>query len=104
MSLSKIKKGDNVIVIAGKDKGKTGKVLRVIPKENRILVEGINIIHKHSKPTTKQQGGIVEKEAPINISNVMLVDGKTGTKTRTKLSLRDDKKIRKASHGETVFD
>ncbi|MGN0153113.1 MAG: 50S ribosomal protein L24 [Lachnospiraceae bacterium] len=74
MATSKIKKDDLVQVIAGKDKGKTGKVLSVDTKNNRVLVEGVNMVSKHSKPSmTNQQGGIIEKEAPIDISNVMYV-------------------------------
>ncbi len=72
MSASKIRKDDLVRVIAGKDKGKEGKVLSVDPKNNKVLVEGVNKVYKHSKPSAKnQQGGIIEKEAPIDISNVM---------------------------------
>ena len=74
MATSKIKKDDLVQVITGKDKGKTGKVLSVDTKNNKVLVEGVNMVSKHSKPSmTNQQGGIIEKEAPINISNVMYV-------------------------------
>ncbi|NWF49389.1 MAG: 50S ribosomal protein L24 [Ignavibacteriaceae bacterium] len=79
----RIRKNDNVIVISGNDKGKTGKVLKVFPKENRVIVEGINLRKRHTKPNQKNpQGGILEKEAPINASNVMLLDPKTGEKTR----------------------
>ena len=74
MATSKIKKDDLVKVIAGKDKGKEGKVLSVDTKNNKVLVEGVNMVSKHSKPSmTNQQGGIIEKEAPIDISNVMYV-------------------------------
>lgn len=74
MATSKIKKDDLVQVITGKDKGKTGKVLSVDTKNNKVLVEGVNMVSKHSKPSmTNQQGGIIEKEAPIDISNVMYV-------------------------------
>jgi large subunit ribosomal protein L24 len=79
----KIRKNDNVMVIAGNDRGKTGKVLKVFPQLNRIIVEGINIRKRHSKPTQKKpQGGITEKEAPIHISNVMILDPKTNEPTR----------------------
>jgi large subunit ribosomal protein L24 len=79
----RIRKNDNVIVISGNDKGKTGKVLKVFPKENRVIVEGINLRKRHTKPNQKNpQGGILEKEAPIHASNVMLLDPKTGEKTR----------------------
>lgn len=80
----KIHKNDNVIIIAGKDKGKTGKVLRAFPREEKVIVQGVNIQkhHKKTKKDTKQGGGIVEVSAPIHISNVQLVDPKTGKKTR----------------------
>ena len=78
-----IKKGDNVIVNAGDDKGKKGRVLEIIVKKGRAIVEGVNIIKKSTKPTAKYpQGGIVEMEAPINISNLSLIDPKSGTATR----------------------
>jgi large subunit ribosomal protein L24 len=79
----KIKKEDKVIVVAGNDRGRTGKVLKVFPKTLRVIVEGVNLRKKHTKPTQKSpQGGIIEKEAPIHISNVMMVDPKSGTQTR----------------------
>jgi large subunit ribosomal protein L24 len=77
-----IKKGDQVAITEGAYKGKKGKVLEVFPKDNRAIVEGVNIIKKHQKPTNDQPGGIVEKEAPVHISNMMLVDPKTGDATR----------------------
>ena len=78
----RIKKDDTVQVIAGNDRGKTGKVLRIFPKSNRVIIEGINFIKRHTKPTQQnQKGGIVEKEAPIHISNIMLVVG--GQRTRS---------------------
>ncbi len=79
----KIRKNDMVVVIAGNDRGKTGKVLKVFPKINRIIIEGINIRKRHTKPSQKNpQGGILEKEASIHISNVMLLDPKTNEPTR----------------------
>ncbi len=79
----KITKNDNVMVIAGNDRGKTGKVLKVFPKKNRVIVEGINIRKRHTKPNqTNPQGGILEKEAPINVSNVMILDPKSNEPTR----------------------
>ncbi len=79
----KIRKNDNVVVISGNDKGKTGKVLKVFPKESRVIVEGINLRKRHTKPSQNNpQGGIIEKEAPINASNVMLLDPKTNEPTR----------------------
>jgi large subunit ribosomal protein L24 len=79
----KIRKSDNVKIISGNDKGKTGKVLKVFPKVSRVIVEGINLRKRHTKPTQRNpQGGILEKESPINVSNVMLIDSKTGEPTR----------------------
>ncbi|SRR5690606_4395329 len=79
----KIRKNDSVMVIAGNDKGKTGKVLKVFPKNSRVIVEGINIRKRHTKPNQKNpQGGIIEKEAPIHASNVMLLDPKSNEPTR----------------------
>ena len=83
MSKLHIKKDDNVIVIAGSDKGKTGKVLKVLVKENRAIVEGVNMVSKSTKPSAKNpQGGIEKKEAPIHVSNLNVVDPKTGKPTR----------------------
>lgn len=92
----KIKKNDTVMVIAGNDRGKTGKVLKVFPKESRIIVEGINIRKRHTKPTQKNpQGGILEKEAPIHISNVMIIDPKTNEPTRVGAKIILDEKTGK---------
>ena len=89
-----IKKGDTVQVIAGDDNGKKGRVLEIIRKSNRAIVEGVNIIKKHTKPNTQYpQGGIVEKEAPIHISNLLLVDPKTGTATRIGRKLNESGKL-----------
>jgi large subunit ribosomal protein L24 len=93
----KIRKDDTVLVIAGNNRGKTGKVLVVLPKNNRVIVEGVNIRKRHTKPNQKNpQGGIVEKEAPINVSNVMILDPKTNEPTRigTKIII-DDKSGKK---------
>jgi large subunit ribosomal protein L24 len=91
MAALKIRSGDDVIVISGKDRGKTGKVLRVDPKKSRVYVEGLNIIKRHQRPTqstdpAKAAGGVVEKEAPIHISNVQLIDPKTKKPTRVGVS------------------
>lgn len=83
MAKLKVKKGDNVVVISGKDKGKTGKILQVIPAENRALVEGVNIITKHQKPKSqKEKGGIIKKPSPIKIDNIMVVCPACGKATR----------------------
>ena len=99
-----IKKGDTVYVNAGNDKGKTGKVLSVAPAENRAIVEGINMVSRHTKPNSKQpQGGIIKKEAPIHISNLNLIDPKSGKPTRVGYKMDGDKKIRYAKKsGEEI--
>ena len=96
MTLARIKKGDDVIVLAGKERGKRGEVLAVNPSENRALVRGVNLVKRHQKPTgMNQPGGILEKEAPIHLSNLALVDPKTGKPTRTRVrQLANGKKVR----------
>ena len=90
-----VKKGDTVMVIAGEDKGKTGKVLAVYPEKNRAIVEGRNLVKKHTKPNAKNtQGGIVEQEAPIHISNLMVMEGKTPTRIGRKISEKTGKLVR----------
>ena len=103
MSAYKIKKGDTVKVIAGKDKDKEGKVIAVDTKNHRVLVEGVNMVTKHAKPSAaNQNGGIVTKEAPLHISNVMLVvDGKA---TRVGFKMDGDKKVRVAKATGEVID
>ena len=100
---AKIKKGDRVVVLTGKDKGKTGNVSRVWPKESRVLVEGINIVQRHTRPTQADpQGGIKNKEAPLHLSNVAIVDA-TGKPTRVGFRVDGDKKVRFAkSTGEVI--
>ncbi len=90
----RIKKGDQVIVTEGAYKGKKGRVLEVYPAKSRVLVEGVNIVHKHQKPTNDNPGGIIEREAPVHISNVMLVDPKSGEATRIGRKLVDGKLVR----------
>ena len=104
MNKLRIKKGDNVIVIAGNDKGKTGKVLSVAPAENRAIVEGVNLVSKHTKPNSKApQGGIIKKEAPIHVSNLSLIDPKSNTATRVGYKVVDGKKVRYAKKsGEEI--
>ena len=99
-----IKKGDTVYVNAGNDKGKTGKVLSVIPSKDRAIVEGINMVSKHTKPNSKQpQGGIIKQEAGIHISNLNLIDPKTEKPTRVGYKFEGDKKIRYAKKsGEEI--
>ena len=105
MSKLHIKKGDSVIVLAGEDKGKQGKVLKVLVKEQRALVEGINLVSKSTKPSAKNpQGGIVKQEAPIHISNLSLIDPKSGKATRVGIKVTEDgKKVRIAKKsGEEI--
>ena len=100
---AKIKKGDKVIVLTGKDKGRQGAVLKVFPKEERVLVEGLNIVHRHTKPSQGDpQGGIKNKEAPLHVSNVAVVDSK-GKATRVGFRMDGDKKVRFAkTTGEVI--
>ena len=87
----KVIKNDNVTILSGKYNGSTGKVLKVFTKDSRVIVEGVNIIKKHTKPSQKnQQGGIVEKEAPINVSNVMVICGKCNKPTRVGYKILED--------------
>ena len=101
----KIKKGDHVVVITGKDKGKKGEVLKVIPAENRAMVKGVSMIRRHQKQTTTQDGGIISKEAAIHISNLALEDPKDGTPTRVGYKfLKDGRKVRFARRSGEVID
>lgn len=98
-----VKKGDKVRVISGKDKGKTGVVLAAYPKDSRVLIEGVNIVKKHSKPSqSNPQGGIISFEAPIHVSNAMPIDPKTGNPTRVGYNTVDGKKVRVAKSGEVL--
>lgn len=100
-----VKKGDKVMVISGKDKGKTGIILAAFPKQDRVLVEGVNIVKKHSKPSqVNPQGGIISQEAPIHVSNVMPVDPKSGNPTRVGYKTVDGKKVRVATKSGEVLD
>ena len=100
-----IKKGDTVKVIAGDSKGKTGKVLKVIVKESRVIVEGVNVVSKHTKPSnTNKDGGIIKKEAPIHISNVQIVDPKTNVTSKVGYKEVDGKKVRFAKKSGNVLD
>lgn len=100
----KIRKDDKVIVISGKDKGKTGSVLKAFPAENKVLVEGVNIKKKNQKPTRSgQKGQIIEKAYPFNVSNVMLVDPKTGKPTRIGKKMVGNKMTRVAKKSETII-
>ncbi|AQY49900.1 50S ribosomal protein L24 [Listeria weihenstephanensis FSL R9-0317] len=101
-----VKKGDKVQVITGKDKGKSGKIIAAFPKKDRVIVEGLNMVKKHTKPSNvNPQGGILNVEAPIHVSNVMLIDPKTGEPTRVSREIKDGKKVRVAKKsGEVIKD
>ena len=100
----KIKKGDTVVVLAGKDKGRTGEVTKIIPKDDKVVVSGINVHARHRKPSQlNPQGGIERKEAPLHISNVAIADPKDGSPTRVRFEERDGKKVRVAAKsGELI--
>lgn len=102
--MQRIKKGDTVAVISGRDKGKTGEVLRVMPKDDQAIVQGINVITKHEKPSmTNPQGGIVKKEAPVHMAKLMPLDPATNKPTRIKVKvLEDGTKVRVAKSGEQL--
>jgi len=104
MASLKIKKGDHVIVIAGRDKGKHGEVVEMLPKEERAIVRGVNVVRRHQKQTAAQEGGIISKEAPIHISNLALEDPKDGKPTRIGFKFLDDgKKVRFAKRSGEVI-
>ncbi|MGQ7829434.1 50S ribosomal protein L24 [Altererythrobacter sp. Z27] len=104
MAAAKIKKGDNVVVLSGKDKGKTGTVAQVMPKEGKVVVEGVNVATRHRKPNqANPQGGIERREAPMHISKVAVADPKTGKATRVRFEEKGGKKVRVAvKSGETI--
>jgi large subunit ribosomal protein L24 len=105
MAKFKIKKGDKVVVIAGKDKGKTGEVLRVIPAEARVVVQGVNLVKRHTRAAMGNPGGIVEKEAALHISNIAHIDPKDQKPTRVGFRVLDDgKKVRFAKRSGEVLD
>ncbi|MGM0470793.1 MAG: 50S ribosomal protein L24 [Bacillota bacterium] len=108
MSLPKlhVKKDDEVKVIAGNDKGKTGKVLKAFPKDNRVVVEGVNIVHKHAQPSQDMpQGGIIEQEAPVDSSNVKLICKHCGASVKTGKKILDDgSKVRFCKECEEIID
>jgi large subunit ribosomal protein L24 len=101
----KIRKGDKVVVIAGRDKGKRGEVIRVIPKDGRVVVRGVNIVKRHQKQTQRQEGGIIEKEAPLDLSNLAMEDPSDGSPTRVGFKILDDgRKVRFAKRSGEVID
>lgn len=100
--MQRLQTGDNVIVISGSNKGKTGKVKRLLLDEDRVVVEGVNVVKRSMKPTPNRAGGIVQKEAPLHVSNVALVDPETGKATRVKHREEDGKKVRVAKSGAVI--
>ncbi|RLD93626.1 MAG: 50S ribosomal protein L24 [Aquificota bacterium] len=103
--MTKIKRDDLVLVIAGKDKGRRGKVLRVFPRRSRVMVEKVNVVKRHQRPTQTIQGGIIEKEAPIHLSNVMLICPKCGEPTRVGFKfLQDGRKVRSCKKCGEIID
>ncbi len=102
---AKIKKGDRVVVLAGRDKGRTGEVIEVRPDENRALVRGINIVKRHQRQTAQQEGGIISKELPIHLSNLAIADPKDGKPTRVGFKiLADGRKVRIAKRSGVEID
>ena len=105
MAKLKIRKGDRVVVITGKDKGKKGEVIKVMPAENRVIVRGVAVVRRHQRQTATQEGGIISKEGPIHVSNVALEDPKDGTPTRVGYKfLKDGRKVRFARRSGEVID
>src|SRR5690242_662461 len=101
---ARIRKGDTVVVITGRDKGKTGEVLKMLPKENRAVVRGVNVVKRHQRQSANQQGGIITKELPIHVSNIALTDD-SGKPTRVGFRINDaGKKVRFAKRSGVVID
>lgn len=100
----KVRKGDEIIVVTGKDKGRKGKVLKVLPKLSKIVVAGINVVKKHTKPTQNHDGGIIQKELPLHISNVAHIDPKSGQATKVAIkTLEDGTKVRIAKKSGEII-
>ena len=100
----KVKKGDKVVVITGRDKGKSGEIVRVLREENRVIVQGVNVAQRHQKQSMSQEGGIVRKELPIHVSNVALIDPKTEKPTRIGYKMDGERKIRIARRSGEALD
>ncbi|APF37861.1 50S ribosomal protein L24 [Chelatococcus daeguensis] len=102
---AKIKKGDKVVVLTGRDKGRTGEVVQVMPKDERALVRGINIVKRHQRQTANQEGGIISKELPVHLSNLAVADPKDGKPTRVGFKvLEDGRKVRFAKRSGDLID
>ncbi|MEQ8307571.1 MAG: 50S ribosomal protein L24 [Hoeflea sp.] len=102
--MQKIRKGDKVVVLAGKDKGRTGEVLAVMPKEDRAVVRGLNMVKRHQRQTQTQEAGIINKEASLHLSNLAVADPKDGKPTRVGFRVEGDKKVRVAKRSGEVID
>ena len=104
MAAAKIRKGDTVVVLSGKDKGRTGEVVKAMPKDGKVIVSGVNVATRHKKPSQlNPQGGLERKEAPMHVSKVAIADPKTGKPTRVRFETRGDKKVRVAAKsGELI--
>ena len=100
----KIKKGDQVVVTTGRDKGRRGEVIQVLREENRVLVQGCNMVKRHTRPTQSSPGGIINKEAPLHISNVAHIDPGSGSATRVGYEVKDGKKLRIARRSGKALD
>ena len=101
---AKLKKGDKVVVLAGRDKGNEGEILKVMPTENKALVSGVNMVVRHQRQTAQSQGGRISKEAAIDLSNLALIDPKEGGATRVGFKMVDGKKVRFAKKSGEVID
>ena len=102
--MQKIRKGDKVVVLAGKDKGRTGEVLAVMPKEDRAVVRGLNMVKRHQRQTQTQEAGIINKEASLHLSNLAVADPKDGKPTRVGFRTEGEKKVRVAKRSGVVID
>jgi len=103
--MQKLRKGDNVVVLTGKDKGRTGEIIQMMPKEGRALVRGINLVKRHTRQSQTSEGGIITKEAPIQVSNIAMADPKDGKATRVGFKTMDDgRKVRIAKRSGEVVD
>ena len=102
--MQKIRKGDKVVVLTGKDKGRSGEVLQVLPKEDRAVVRGVNMVKRHQRQTQSQEAGIINKEASIHLSNIAIADPKDGKPTRVGFKIEGDKKVRVAKRSGVSID
>ncbi|GAA0601735.1 MULTISPECIES: 50S ribosomal protein L24 [Paenochrobactrum] len=102
--MQKIRKGDSVVVLAGKDKGRTGEVIKVMPKDDQAVVRGINLVKRHQRQTQTQEAGIISKEAPIHLSNLAIADPKDGKPTRVGFRIEDGKKVRVAKRSGALIN